>query len=117
MSGNYSVFHQFSGRVGPSSISYFNGFYFVSLYEFSELDNVGVIAVLNEDGDLLEKINVPTGAEISSIRFVPHGIENSSQMICLVTERNCLHEIRFRGERNDLQSEDDHLDLTGSNKK
>jgi len=48
MSGNYSVFHQFSGRVGPSSIHHFNGFYFVSLFEFSELDNVGVVAVLNE---------------------------------------------------------------------
>jgi len=35
MNGNYSVFHQFSGRVGPSSICYYNEHYYVSLFEFS----------------------------------------------------------------------------------
>ena len=62
MKGNYTVFHQFSGRVGPSSICYHNGYYYVSLYEFAELDNTGVVAVLTEEGDLVEKISLPTGS-------------------------------------------------------
>lgn len=106
MAGNYTVFHQFSGRVGPSSICYNNGYYYVSLFEFSELDNTGIIAVLSQEGDLIQKISIPTGAEISSIRFVPTEMEaTSNQMICLVTQGNRLHEIRFRGDKVDLQSE------------
>jgi hypothetical protein len=35
MNGNYTVFHQFSGRVGPSSICAYGDYYYVSLYEFA----------------------------------------------------------------------------------
>ena len=60
-SGNYSVFYQFNGRLGPSSICGFDEMYYVSLFEFKELSNIGVVALLNKSGELLEKIEIPTG--------------------------------------------------------
>lgn len=53
LSGNYTVFHQFNGRVGPSAIFGFNSKFYVSLFEFTELSSVGVIAVLSINGDIL----------------------------------------------------------------
>ena len=96
LSGNYTVFHQFSGRVGPSAISYYNGFYYVSLFEFSDIDSTGMIAVLNEEGDLIEKVKIPTGSEITGIQFLPPNSEQGN-MIALVTEGSFLHEICFKG--------------------
>lgn len=61
-SGNYTVFHQFSGRMGPSSICSNKGLFFVSLFEFNDIDEHGLLAILNDEGDLVEKVRVPTGA-------------------------------------------------------
>lgn len=68
--GNYTVFHQFNGRVGPSSICLSHRLLFVSLFEFKDLSQEGIVAVLNEGGDLLEKLALPTGPEITGINFV-----------------------------------------------
>jgi hypothetical protein len=78
------------------------------LFEFAELAGQGLLAVLNDEGELLEKVVVPTGPEITGVRFVPPG-ESGSQMVCLVTEGCFLHQISFRGEKQDLQSESDEL--------
>ena len=64
------MFHQFYGRVGPSSISVYHRLFFVSLFEFKDLSKEGIVAVLNEGGDLLEKIALPTGPEITGINFI-----------------------------------------------
>lgn len=52
-SGNYTVFHQFSGRMGPSAICFNNGYYYVSLFEFNDVNSQGLLAILNSDGDLV----------------------------------------------------------------
>jgi len=53
LSGNYTVFHQFSGRFGPSAIFSFASKFFVSLFEFNGLTNHGLIAVLNINGEMI----------------------------------------------------------------
>lgn len=83
-SGNYTVFHQFTGRMGPSAITFYNGFYYVSLYEFNDISSQGMLAILNEEGDLVEKILVPTGPEISGLQFLPPSLENN-HMVALIT--------------------------------
>jgi hypothetical protein len=52
-SGTNTVFHQFSGRLGPTSISGYNGKYYVSLFEFCDLSEKGMIGVLGNQGELL----------------------------------------------------------------
>jgi hypothetical protein len=47
LNGNSTVFHQFSGRFGPSAICGYDGRFYVALFEFSNLCSGGVIAVLN----------------------------------------------------------------------
>jgi hypothetical protein len=53
LSGNYTVFHQFSGRFGPSAIFSFASKFYVSLFEFNDLTNCGLIAVLNINGEMI----------------------------------------------------------------
>ena len=50
LSGNYTIFHQFSGRFGPSAIFSYNSKYYVSLFEFNDISSSGQIAVLNNNG-------------------------------------------------------------------
>ena len=89
-SGNFTVFHQFSGRMGPSAICFYNNYYYVSLFEFNDIDSKGMLAVLNEEGDLVEKIRVPTGAEITGLQFMPPSVD-SNHITALITEGGCLH--------------------------
>ena len=107
-SGNYTVFHQFSGRMGPSAISFYNSFYYVSLFEFNDIDNKGMLAVLNEEGDLVEKIRLPTGAEITGLQFTPPSLDNN-HITALITEGECLHEVTFKGDKMDTQEESEGL--------
>lgn len=62
MSGNYTVFHQFHGRVGPSAICGYNSLFYVSLFEFNDINEKGLLAVLNINGEMLEKLFIETGA-------------------------------------------------------
>ena len=61
LSGNYTVFHQFSGRFGPSAIFSYNSKFYVSLFEFNDICSSGVIAVLNMNGEVTDKLIVETG--------------------------------------------------------
>jgi hypothetical protein len=67
LNGNSTIFHQFSGRFGPSAIFGYNSKFYIALYEFSELATTGIIAVLNSSGDMIEKLSVETGSEISGL--------------------------------------------------
>lgn len=65
-----SVFHQFSGRVGPTSISIDElGNIYVARYEFqnSEKEIDGVISVLNKDGYLVGELIIPKLPEITGM--------------------------------------------------
>jgi hypothetical protein len=65
--GNYTVFHQFSGRMGPTSICRFETSYYVALFEFEDLSSVGAVAVINSIGEMTEKYYIPVGPEITGL--------------------------------------------------
>ena len=83
-SGNYSVFYQFSGRVGPSAISYCEQLYYVTLFEFNNLCDNGMIALLNKAGELIQKITVPFGPELTGI-FMLSSLSSSGGAMCLIS--------------------------------
>lgn len=58
LSGNYTVFHQFSGRMGPSAIYAYNSQFYVTLFEFNDISSTGAIAVLNSTGDIVQRLSV-----------------------------------------------------------
>jgi hypothetical protein len=58
LSGNYTVFHQFSGRFGPSAIFGYNSQFYVSLFEFNDINSTGMIAVLNIGGDVIQRLSI-----------------------------------------------------------
>ena len=58
-SGAYhtSVFHQFSGRYGPTALAMSpDGKLYTARYDFTESSKYGVISVLNTDGGLEEEL-------------------------------------------------------------
>jgi len=64
-----TVFHQFAGRLGPSSIVCDHtraGLLYVARPELPEFAEKGVIAVLSAEGALLRELEVP-GPEITSL--------------------------------------------------
>jgi sugar lactone lactonase YvrE len=66
---NPTVFYQFSGRLGPSSIvcdHTRSGLLYVARPELPESSEKGIIAVLSAEGALLRELEVP-GPEISSL--------------------------------------------------
>jgi len=65
-----SVFHQFSGRLGPTVLAMSeNNFLYVARYEFASLAKNGLISVLNKDGNLVTDISLPGAPEISGMCF------------------------------------------------
>ena len=64
-----SVFHQFSGRFGPTSLLVTSsGVIITSLFEFRGLSEEGCLGFLNEDGELLQRLKLPQcGPEISGL--------------------------------------------------
>jgi hypothetical protein len=71
-----SVFYQFAGRMGPSSIvvnKLRGGLLYVGLFEPRESGvEMGVVAVLSPDGERLKDIEIP-GPEISGLALSPDG--------------------------------------------
>ena len=56
----FSVFHQFHGRFGPTAIGVTNSNHIITaLFEFNSLSETGCIGVLNQEGELLQKIKLP----------------------------------------------------------
>jgi hypothetical protein len=55
-----SVFHQFSGRFGPTSIVVTaQGLIITALFEFRGLAEEGSLGYLNEEGELLQRLKLP----------------------------------------------------------
>lgn len=65
-----NVFHQFSGRLGPTALAMHpNGNLYVARYDFSECSKNGVISVLNENGDVVNELQVAECPEITGLSF------------------------------------------------
>jgi len=69
-----SVFHQFSGRMGPSGIACCpkTGTLYVTQYDFASCSANGIVAVLSAEGKLLREIEAPA-AELTGIAMHPAG--------------------------------------------
>ena len=69
-----SVFHQFSGRMGPSGIACCptTGTLYVSHYDFASTGSKGLVSVLSADGKLTREIEAPA-AELTGIALSPEG--------------------------------------------
>lgn len=65
-----SVFHQFSGRFGPTAIATSHSdLIYVARYEFSVISSDGMISVLNNNGDSIDNIMIPGAPEINGLSF------------------------------------------------
>jgi sugar lactone lactonase YvrE len=62
---NYSAFYQFSGKFGPTAISFGNGLMFVSRFDFNSPN--GMISVLSQKGELMNDIVVDGLSEITGL--------------------------------------------------
>ena len=69
--GNYhtTVFHQFSGRLGPTALCVTeNGMIYVANYEFDSAGVKGKVSVINSNGVMVKFFMVPV-SEITSMAF------------------------------------------------
>lgn len=87
---NYSVFYQFSGRYGPTSMAiHSSGNLYIAHYEFNQITTDGEIAVLTPKGELLGKVSIPDHPEIVGMHFsklkddILYVTENSTSPTCL----------------------------------
>lgn len=65
-----SVFHQFSGRLGPTALAmHHSGKLYCARYDFNECSKSGVISVLNENGELESELMVQDCPEITGLYF------------------------------------------------
>lgn len=66
-----SVFHQFSGRLGPTAIAVSpQGQLYVARYDFSECSKNGIISILNSETGLCEsELSVQDASEITGLFF------------------------------------------------
>jgi sugar lactone lactonase YvrE len=65
-----SVFHQFSGRLGPTALAmHQSGRLYVARYDFNECSKNGVISILNENGELEGELMVAECPEITGLYF------------------------------------------------
>lgn len=65
-----SVFHQFSGRLGPTALAMNSrGNLYVARYDFAESSKNGLITVLNDDGEVVDDLCVADYPEITGLWF------------------------------------------------
>ena len=65
-----SVYHQFSGRFGPTAIAMSpEGKLYVARYDFTECSKNGLISVLNQEGVIEEELQVAECPEITGLYF------------------------------------------------
>lgn len=65
-----SVFHQFSGRLGPTALAMHpSGKLYVARYDFHECSKNGIISVLNENGEVESELLVQECPEITGLFF------------------------------------------------
>lgn len=65
-----SVFHQFSGRFGPTALAMStDGRLFAARFDFTETSKHGLISILNQDGVIEEELQVNDSPEITGLFF------------------------------------------------
>lgn len=65
-----SVFHQFSGRFGPTALAMHpDGRLFVARFDFTECSKHGVISIINPEGQVEEELQVSDCPEITGLFF------------------------------------------------
>lgn len=65
-----SVFHQFSGRLGPTALAVSQaGKIYAARFDFTEVSKNGIITVINEDGEVDEELLVNDCPEITGLYF------------------------------------------------
>ena len=65
-----SVFCQFAGRFGPTSLAmHQDGRLFCARFDFTESSNHGVITILNKEGHIEEELSVAECPEITGLYF------------------------------------------------
>lgn len=65
-----SIFHQFSGRLGPTALAmHHNGKLYAARYDFSECSKNGIISVLNDNGTVETELLVQDCPEITGLYF------------------------------------------------
>jgi sugar lactone lactonase YvrE len=65
-----SVFHQFSGRLGPTALAVSqSGQIYAARFDFMEVNQHGLITVLNADGTVEEELLINDCPEITGLFF------------------------------------------------
>lgn len=65
-----SVFHQFSGRFGPTALAMHpDGRLFVARFDFTECSKHGLITILSADGSVEEEMQINDCPEITGLFF------------------------------------------------
>lgn len=65
-----SVFHQFSGRLGPTAIAVSqSGKVYAARFEFLEVNNNGIISVISPEGEVEEELLINDCPEITGLFF------------------------------------------------
>ncbi|KAM3146262.1 hypothetical protein pb186bvf_001607 [Paramecium bursaria] len=82
-----SVYYQFNGRFGPIAVAVSQSEHlYVARYEFQQVSEEGIIAIINKQGQLVESIALPQCTEIVGMCF-----SSLKSNILYVTESNqCL---------------------------
>jgi sugar lactone lactonase YvrE len=87
-----TVFHQFSGRLGPSAIVCDHsrgGLLYVARSELPELAERGVVSVLSPEGALLREIEVGAGPELTGLALAP----DASALYVTEASTNSVHKV------------------------
>lgn len=65
-----SVFHQFSGRLGPTALAVSqNGKIYAARFDFMEVNQNGIITVLSDQGEVEEELVINDCPEITGLFF------------------------------------------------
>ena len=78
---NYTVFHQFSGRMGPTAITRFDSQYYVALFQFEDIASTGAVAVINSLGEMIQKFIMPIGPQITGLYIDEKAMVNNCSAI------------------------------------
>lgn len=85
-----SVFHQFSGRLGPTALAVSPaGKLYAARYDFNECSTNGIISVITPEGDVEEELVVNDCPEITGLYF-----SRFHDDILHATTNNCLLKIQ-----------------------
>jgi sugar lactone lactonase YvrE len=92
-----SVFHQFSGRFGPTAMSmHANGLLYVARFDFTDFSQDGLISVLNASGEIVSELTIANCPEITGLYFSK---ENEDVLYATESTSNALLKILVGGQQ------------------